>query len=121
MIVLDKTGTLTKGRPELTDLVVAVDFDELDTLHLVASVERQSEHPIAEAIARRLGTDKVVAAGALFPAIGILLSPIFAAVAMAASSICVLSNALRLKGFRPPVAIEADEATPAIPRVSQAA
>ncbi|MDX5378153.1 MAG: heavy metal translocating P-type ATPase, partial [Halomonas sp.] len=51
VIALDKTGTLTKGRPELTDLVVAKDFDEADTLRLVASVERQSEHPIAEAIA----------------------------------------------------------------------
>jgi heavy metal translocating P-type ATPase len=50
VIALDKTGTLTKGRPELTDLVVAGDFDEADTLRLVASVERQSEHPIAEAI-----------------------------------------------------------------------
>ncbi|WP_162623046.1 heavy metal translocating P-type ATPase [Billgrantia lactosivorans] len=50
VIALDKTGTLTKGRPELTDLVVADGFDEAETLRLVASVERQSEHPIAEAI-----------------------------------------------------------------------
>ncbi|QOR39648.1 copper-translocating P-type ATPase [Billgrantia diversa] len=336
VIALDKTGTLTKGRPELTDLVVAEGFEEADSLRLVASAERQSEHPIAEAIvnaakarglepagvqefeaipgfgvaaqveghrvdvgadrymrklgldveafaqtaqrladegksplyaaidgrlaaiiavadpikestpaairslhaeglqvamitgdnrrtaeaiARRLGIDKVVAevlpdgkvdavkslqaegglvafvgdgindapalaqadvgiaigtgtdiaiesadvvlmsgdlrnvpnaialsratirnikqnlfwafayntvlipvaAGALFPAFGILLSPIFAAVAMAASSICVLSNALRLKGFRPPIAIEADEGAPARQREVQSA
>ncbi|MFU8849314.1 MAG: copper-transporting ATPase, partial [Opitutales bacterium] len=38
-----------------------------------------------------------VAAGALYPAFGILLSPVFAAAAMAASSVCVLANALRLK------------------------
>ncbi|MFW3616331.1 heavy metal translocating P-type ATPase [Billgrantia antri] len=50
VIALDKTGTLTKGRPELTDLVLAKGFDEADALRLVASVERQSEHPIAEAI-----------------------------------------------------------------------
>jgi len=44
-----------------------------------------------------------VAAGVLYPAFGILLSPILAAAAMGASSIFVLSNALRLKGFRAPM------------------
>ncbi len=48
-----------------------------------------------------------VAAGVLYPVFGILLSPIFAAGAMAASSVCVLFNALRLKGFRPPLAMGA--------------
>jgi Cu+-exporting ATPase len=48
-VVLDKTGTLTRGRPELTDLVV-LEGDENETLALVAAVEAQSEHPIAEAI-----------------------------------------------------------------------
>jgi heavy metal translocating P-type ATPase len=50
VIALDKTGTLTKGRPELTDLAVAPGFDETEVLRLVASIERRSEHPIAEAI-----------------------------------------------------------------------
>src|SRR3546814_44831 len=42
--------TLTKGQPELTDLIVAEGFDGGEVLALVASVEAQSEHPIAEAI-----------------------------------------------------------------------
>ena len=48
-IVLDKTGTLTKGEPSVTD-VVAVDGDEAAVLVLAASVERGSEHPLGEAI-----------------------------------------------------------------------
>ncbi|MCB1377187.1 MAG: copper-translocating P-type ATPase [Alphaproteobacteria bacterium] len=50
VIALDKTGTLTAGRPELTDFDVAEDFDRDDALALVAAVESQSEHPIATAI-----------------------------------------------------------------------
>ncbi|NIX76994.1 heavy metal translocating P-type ATPase [Microvirga terricola] len=50
IVALDKTGTLTKGRPDLTDFVVAPGFSETDVLKLVAAVESRSEHPIAEAI-----------------------------------------------------------------------
>ena len=60
IIALDKTGTLTRGRPELTDLQVSEGFAENDVLSLVASVETRSEHPIAQAIvaeARRRGLD----------------------------------------------------------------
>jgi len=49
-VVLDKTGTITKGKPELTDTVVTGEWKEGDLLHLAASVERSSEHPLAEAI-----------------------------------------------------------------------
>ncbi|MBP2560522.1 Cu+-exporting ATPase [Neorhizobium galegae] len=52
LVVVDKTGTVTKGRPELTDLVTAEGFGQDDVLALVASVEAQSEHPIAEAIVK---------------------------------------------------------------------
>jgi Cu+-exporting ATPase len=50
VIALDKTGTLTRGRPELTDLVVTDGFDRDQVLALVAAVEQRSEHPIATAI-----------------------------------------------------------------------
>jgi len=50
VVALDKTGTLTKGKPELTDLVTAPGFDRAEVLGLVAAAEQQSEHPIARAI-----------------------------------------------------------------------
>ncbi len=50
IVVFDKTGTITKGKPELTDVVGTSDWKESDLLHLAASVERSSEHPLAEAI-----------------------------------------------------------------------
>ncbi|MBB5538251.1 heavy metal translocating P-type ATPase [Rhizobium giardinii] len=50
VVALDKTGTLTKGKPELTDFVVSAGFDRAETLRLVASLETHSEHPIAEAL-----------------------------------------------------------------------
>ncbi|WP_200832477.1 heavy metal translocating P-type ATPase [Candidatus Halocynthiibacter alkanivorans] len=52
VVALDKTGTLTEGRPELTDLILADRFSHDDVLRLVAAVERDSEHPIAQAIVR---------------------------------------------------------------------
>ncbi|MHB9090204.1 MAG: heavy metal translocating P-type ATPase, partial [Chloroflexota bacterium] len=49
-LVLDKTGTITKGKPELTDVVAENGFAEETVLRLAASVERNSEHPLAGAI-----------------------------------------------------------------------
>ncbi|MES3629586.1 MAG: heavy metal translocating P-type ATPase [Longimonas sp.] len=55
-VALDKTGTLTKGMPELTDITVQAGapggIDEREALRLIASLEQASEHPIAEAIVR---------------------------------------------------------------------
>jgi Cu+-exporting ATPase len=49
-VALDKTGTLTKGHPELTDLVPAHGFERNELLALMAAVESRSEHPVAQAI-----------------------------------------------------------------------
>jgi P-type Cu+ transporter len=49
-VVLDKTGTVTKGQPELTDISVSGRFDEKDVLYFVGSAEKNSEHPLAQAI-----------------------------------------------------------------------
>jgi len=50
MVVLDKTGTITKGAPELTEVVPAAGYSEEDVLFLAAAVENASEHPLAQAI-----------------------------------------------------------------------
>ena len=51
-LVIDKTGTLTEGRPSVTAIKVTVGFDEAELLRLAASLERGSEHPLADAILR---------------------------------------------------------------------
>ncbi len=52
VIALDKTGTLTAGRPEMTDMVLAQGLDRQVVLARIAAVEAKSEHPIAQAILR---------------------------------------------------------------------
>jgi Cu+-exporting ATPase len=52
-VVLDKTGTITEGRPGVTDVLASEGFDEDELLRLAASVERASEHPLGEAFVRR--------------------------------------------------------------------
>lgn len=49
-IILDKTGTLTLGAPRLTDVLTIGEFEDADVLAIAASLERGSEHPLAEAI-----------------------------------------------------------------------
>jgi len=51
-LVVDKTGTLTEGKPKVVAIVAAEGFGEDDILRLAASVERASEHPLADAIVR---------------------------------------------------------------------
>ncbi|TXD36998.1 copper-translocating P-type ATPase [Lujinxingia vulgaris] len=50
IVALDKTGTLTEGRPTLTDYFVQGGFDKTEVLQLAAAVEQGSEHPIARAV-----------------------------------------------------------------------
>lgn len=49
-LIIDKTGTLTEGRPVFDRVVAASDFDESEVLRLAASLDQGSEHPLAEAI-----------------------------------------------------------------------
>ncbi|MDN7247153.1 heavy metal translocating P-type ATPase [Planococcus shenhongbingii] len=49
-VVVDKTGTVTHGKPELTDVVIAEGQDEEKFLSLIGAAEKQSEHPLAQAI-----------------------------------------------------------------------
>src|SRR5437868_6036833 len=51
-LVVDKTGTLTEGRPRLTSIVASNSLDENQLLAAAAAVEQQSEHPLASAIVR---------------------------------------------------------------------
>ncbi|HBT17330.1 MAG TPA: heavy metal translocating P-type ATPase, partial [Firmicutes bacterium] len=53
MVVLDKTGTITEGKPKVTDLLVVEGGNEHDLLQWSASVEKGSEHPLGEAIVQR--------------------------------------------------------------------
>ncbi|MGD2177095.1 MAG: heavy metal translocating P-type ATPase [Anaerolineae bacterium] len=57
VVVFDKTGTVTKGKPEVTDVVTVNAFDEQAVLRTAASAERGSEHPLGRAVVTRAETD----------------------------------------------------------------
>lgn len=59
IVVLDKTGTLTKGKPQVTDILPASGYDADSLLRLAASLESKSEHPLAAAITRRARENNV--------------------------------------------------------------
>ncbi|MBR1135265.1 MULTISPECIES: heavy metal translocating P-type ATPase [Bradyrhizobium] len=59
-LVVDKTGTLTEGRPKVVSIVPAPGHDENELLRLAATVERASEHPLADAIVRSANDRKLV-------------------------------------------------------------
>lgn len=58
-IALDKTGTLTVGKPEVTELVPAPGSSAEELLRVAAAVERRSQHPLAQAVVRRAESDQV--------------------------------------------------------------
>jgi Cu+-exporting ATPase len=62
IVVLDKTGTVTKGQPAVTDIVTDENFDPNELLRLAASVEKGSEHPLGEAIWAEATTKGIVLA-----------------------------------------------------------
>jgi len=62
MVVLDKTGTITRGEPAVTDLVTLGECSEKDLLALAGAVEQGSEHPLAQAIVRRAREEGVALA-----------------------------------------------------------
>jgi Au+-exporting ATPase len=60
VVAVDKTGTLTEGKPALTDLELAAGFDRATVLGLIAAVEAKSEHPIARAIVEAAEAEGIV-------------------------------------------------------------
>ncbi len=59
-VIFDKTGTITKGKPEVTDIVTLNGFDEAEVVYLAASAESGSEHPLGRAVVNYAGDREVV-------------------------------------------------------------
>jgi Cu+-exporting ATPase len=58
-IIFDKTGTITEGKPEVTDVVTKGNYSESELLHFAASAEKGSEHPLGEAIVNKALKDNI--------------------------------------------------------------
>lgn len=58
-VVLDKTGTITEGKPKVTDILLFDKLNEKELLTIAASVEKQSEHPLADAIVEKAVQDNI--------------------------------------------------------------
>lgn len=58
-IVFDKTGTITRGKPEVTDIINADDISYEELLKITASVEKKSEHPLGDAIVRKAKNENI--------------------------------------------------------------
>jgi P-type Cu+ transporter len=58
-IILDKTGTITKGKPEVTEIITVGKITEKQLLNIVGSIEKGSEHPLADAIVSKAKEEKV--------------------------------------------------------------
>lgn len=58
-VVLDKTGTITKGEPEVTDIKVIADISETEALHILASLENHSEHPLGLAVVSKAKQENI--------------------------------------------------------------
>lgn len=67
-IILDKTGTITEGKPEVTDLIWYVNQNQPFYATLLAAIEKQSEHPLADAVYKHLSGQPDLLQGLLFDA-----------------------------------------------------
>ena len=63
IVALDKTGTITRGAPQVTDMLPAAGVSEQELLSVAFALEQKSEHPLARAVQQRAGEDGLTAAG----------------------------------------------------------
>ena len=61
IVALDKTGTITSGQPEVTDILPAEGITETELLTLACALEKKSEHPLAKAVLKKAEEEKITA------------------------------------------------------------